>query len=104
MSWYKDKSEAWKEIIKETAEMSSKTELMIERDIIQSMFLYALSKENNDLLKDIVKTRFYENDYNTITTQLLYKYENYDDIIRDGLQKIIDSGIIKKCEENGVTK
>lgn len=58
----------------------------------------------NDLLKDIVKTRFYENDYNTITTQLLYKYESYDDIIRGGLQKIIDSGIIKKCEENGVTK
>lgn len=58
----------------------------------------------NDLLKDIVKTRFYENDYNIITTQLLYKYESYDDIIRDGLQKIIDSGIIKKCEENGVTK
>lgn len=58
----------------------------------------------NDLLKDIVKTRFYENDYNTITTQLLYKYESYDDIIRDGLHKIIDSGIVKKCEENGVTK
>ena len=50
MSWYKDKSEAWKEIIKETAEMSSKTELMIERDIIQSMFLYALSKENSNLI------------------------------------------------------
>ena len=40
--------------------------------------------------------------YRCITNQLLYKYESYDDIIRDGLQKIIDSGIIKKCEKNDV--
>ena len=52
----------------------------------------------NDLLKEIVKTRFYESDYNNITTQLLYEYESYDDVIKNGVQKIIDSGIIIKCE------
>ena len=55
----------------------------------------------NDLLKEIVETRFYELDYNTITVQLLYKYESYDDVMKSGIQKIIDSGIIIKCE-NGV--
>ena len=55
----------------------------------------------NDLLKEIVETRFYELDYNTITVQLLYKYESYNDVIKSGIQKIIDSGIIIKCE-NGV--
>ena len=52
----------------------------------------------NDLLKEIVETQFYESDYNNITTQLLYKYESYDDVIKNGVQKIIDSGIIIKCE------
>ena len=50
MSWYKDKSEVWKELIKYTAENTSRTELMIERDIIQSMFLHSLSNENNNLV------------------------------------------------------
>ncbi len=52
----------------------------------------------NDLLKEIVETQFYESDYNNITTQLLYEYESYDDVIKNGVQKIIDSGIIIKCE------
>ena len=52
----------------------------------------------NDLLKEIVETGFYESDYNTITVQLLYEYESYEDVINNGLQKIINSGIIEKCE------
>ena len=56
----------------------------------------------NNILKDIINTKFYEKDYNTITTQLLYEYVSYDEVIKNGLQKIIDSNIIKKCEEYNV--
>ena len=50
MNWYKDKVEAWTEIIKDTADKTSKTELMVERDIIQSILLHNLNLENKNLV------------------------------------------------------
>ena len=157
MNWYKDKVEAWTEIIKDTADKTSKTELMIERDIIQSILLHNLNLENKNLVfkggtclskvydiidrlsedidlslsikatesvkkkvyelilrsgKDLglvltneedIKSRYsynkYKFEYNSLfTTNMQNIYESYEDVINNGLQKIINSGIIEKCE------
>ena len=43
MNWYKSNSAEWKEIIETVARELGRTELMVEKDTIQSMFLYKLS-------------------------------------------------------------
>lgn len=43
MNWYKNNKEEWKEIIEIVSFETKKTFYMIEKDIIQSMFLYELS-------------------------------------------------------------
>ena len=44
MNWYKVNKNEWKEIIETVARELGRTELMVEKDIIQSMFLYKLAK------------------------------------------------------------
>lgn len=44
MSWYKDNYNEWKEIIETVAREIGRSEQMIEKDTIQSMFLLELSK------------------------------------------------------------
>lgn len=45
MNWYKDLENEWKEVIETVASETKRSNTMIEKDIIQSMFLYELSKE-----------------------------------------------------------
>ena len=45
MNWCKDNRKEWKEIIETVASETKRSVLMIEKDVIQSMFLYELSKE-----------------------------------------------------------
>lgn len=44
MNWYKVNKGEWKEIIETVARELGRTELMVEKDTIQSMFLYELAK------------------------------------------------------------
>lgn len=44
MNWYKNHSKEWKEIIETVAREIGRTELMVEKDTVQSMFLFELSK------------------------------------------------------------
>lgn len=44
MNWYKSNSAEWKEIIETVARELGRTEMMVEKDTIQSMFLLELSK------------------------------------------------------------
>lgn len=44
MNWYKNYKDEWKEIIETISIETSRTFYMIEKDIIQSMFLFELSK------------------------------------------------------------
>lgn len=44
MNWYKEYYNEWKEIIETVAREMSRTEQMVEKDTIQSMFLYELGK------------------------------------------------------------
>lgn len=44
MSWYKDNYNEWKEIIETVAREIGRSEQMVEKDTIQSMFLLGLSK------------------------------------------------------------
>lgn len=44
MSWYKDNYDEWKEIIETVAREIGRTEQMVEKDTIQSMFLFELAK------------------------------------------------------------
>lgn len=43
MSWYKEHSAEWKEIIETVAREQGRSEQMVEKDTIQSMFLYELA-------------------------------------------------------------
>ena len=47
----------------------------------------------NETLKDIINNRFYENDYNTITSKLLYKDYSYEDAIENGIAKILNTDL-----------
>lgn len=44
MSWYSDKKELWKKIIETVSNDLKRNHIMIEKDTIQSMYLYELSK------------------------------------------------------------
>jgi len=44
VNWYKNHSKEWKEIIETVAREIGRTELMVEKDTVQSMFLSELSK------------------------------------------------------------
>ena len=44
MNWYKEYYNEWKEIIETVAREMGRTEQMVEKDTIQSMFLYELAK------------------------------------------------------------
>lgn len=54
------------------------------------------SKYNiNNLLREIYEEQFYKNDYNNITTKLLYEDYSYDKAIEKGLKKLINKYIFK---------
>ena len=42
----------------------------------------------NELLKDIIETRFFEKDYNFLTTKLLYEEYSYDLAVINGIDKV----------------
>ena len=44
MNWYKVNKSEWKEIIETVARELGRTELMVEKDTMQSKFLYKLAK------------------------------------------------------------
>lgn len=44
MSWYSEYRREWKEIIETVARECKRAELMVEKDVLQSMFLLGLSK------------------------------------------------------------
>lgn len=44
MNWYKDNKDAWKEIIETVAAEEHRSTQMVEKDTIQSTFLFGLSK------------------------------------------------------------
>lgn len=44
MNWYKNHPKEWKEIIETVAREIGRTELMVEKDTVQSMFLFELAK------------------------------------------------------------
>lgn len=46
MSWYDTYKEEWKAIIEMVANETKRSSILIEKDVIQSMFLYHLSKTN----------------------------------------------------------
>lgn len=50
----------------------------------------------HSLLEDIYNTHFYKNDYNSLTIKLLYEDYPYDEAIKNGLFKIINSGLFEK--------
>ena len=44
----------------------------------------------NEILSDIIYNRFFEHDYNSLTTKLLYEEFSYDKAISDGIQKVLN--------------
>lgn len=54
----------------------------------------ANSKYNiNEMLKDIIETRFYEPDYKNITLKLLYDKISYDDAVKNEIEIILSTDV-----------
>lgn len=47
----------------------------------------------NELLREIIDTKFYESDFNKVTKKLLYEDMTYEDVINRGIKKVINSNI-----------
>ena len=47
----------------------------------------------NDMLKEIINKRFYEKDYNYVTKKLLYENYSYDEAIKNGIAKVINTDV-----------
>jgi hypothetical protein len=45
------------------------------------------------MLKEIISSRFFEKDYNYLTSRLLYEDYSYDKAISNGIAKIIDTNV-----------
>ena len=46
-----------------------------------------------EMLKEIIRSRFYESDYNNITKRLLYEEMSYDEAIEKGIAIVADSDV-----------
>lgn len=46
-----------------------------------------------NMLKEIISSRFYENDYNNITKKLLYEKYEYDEAINNGIAIVANKEI-----------
>ncbi len=49
----------------------------------------------NNMLENIIDSRFYEQDYKNVTQKLLYENISYDKAIEDGINKIVKTDIFK---------
>ncbi len=47
------------------------------------------------MLKEIIRSRFYEPDYNNITKKLLYEDMSYEDVIKNGIAVVADMDIFE---------
>jgi predicted nucleotidyltransferase component of viral defense system len=47
----------------------------------------------NDMLNEIINSRFYERDYNFVTKKLLYEDYSYDQSISNGIGKVINTDV-----------
>lgn len=52
-----------------------------------------LDYDINNMLKEIIDTRFYEKDYSSITKQLLYEDYSYNDAIDNGISKLLKTDV-----------
>lgn len=73
------------------------------KDLVKRVRLDRSKSKNNpsadvrynidEMLRDIIKTRFYEPDYKNITQKLLYEDISYDEAIAKGIKLVVDAGI-----------
>lgn len=47
----------------------------------------------NELLSDIIDNKFFESDYNRLTSKLLYEELSYDKAISDGIKKVLNMNL-----------
>ena len=50
------------------------------------------------MLKEIIRSRFYERDYNDITKKLLYEDVSYDEAIKNGIAKVVEMDLFQYRE------
>lgn len=70
-------------------------QVRVERQKSKNNLSASFQYDINNLLLEIISTRFYENDFNKVTKKLLYESIDYDDVIKNGIMIVVDSGIFK---------
>ena len=67
----------------------------VREDRMQSKNNPSAQPEHNipEMLKEIIRSRFYESDYNNITKRLLYEEMSYDEAIEKGIAIVADSDV-----------
>ena len=69
----------------------------VREDRMQSKNNPSAQLEHNipEMIREIIRSRFYEADYNSITKKLLYEDVSYDDAISLGIARIAESGVFE---------
>ena len=52
-----------------------------------------------EMLQEIVDSRFYERDYNSVTAKLLYEPVSYEEAVRNGIAKVAEMSLFQYCDE-----
>ena len=66
------------------------------------LFLRAERHNINDILREIIRSRFYEADYKNVTQKLLYEDISYDYAVENGIAKIVQTDLFDyKITEDG---
>ena len=66
----------------------------VRNERINTPKCYSAGENINKILKEMIENEFYKNDYEKITSKLLYEQVTYDDVIRN-LEIIIKSNIFR---------
>lgn len=51
--------------------------------------------ERTEMLKEIIRSRFYESDYQNVTQKLLYEDISYDYVVENGIAKIVETDLFE---------
>lgn len=51
--------------------------------------------ERTEMLKEIIRSRFYESDYQNVTQKLLYEDVSYDYAVENGIAKIVKTDLFE---------
>lgn len=100
MNWYREYYFEWKEIVETVAREYGISEIMVDKvreDRMKSKNNPSAQLQYNipEMLREIIRSKFYESDYKNITQKLLYEDVSYSYAIEHGIAIIAESDVFE---------